>query len=258
MINSGHPNPGINTLKQARSLQTKKYRYKDRQFLIEGSLPLEEALKSGYHIRKIFYSPRILEKPGIRNLLDKAAEKDDTACFEVTQSDLKNISSEVNPQGICAIADMKSFNAQDLSGNILILDGIQDPGNMGTLIRIAHWFGLGGLILMGGNVDVANPKTVRSSMGSFFFLPYIYCDNLTSSVLGERKCLVSRVHGGLPVREYKKSGLFALVIGNEARGIQSDFSKFDPIDITLPRPGGAESLNAASAAAALLSVIICT
>lgn len=244
--------------KRVQMYQSKKPRNLDSVMMIEGLLPLEEAQKSSYTINEIFYNPFILDKPGVRELILSLQERDDSTCYEVTPSELRKISTEVHPQGILAIAKQKAYDFSDLKGNILVLDKLQDPGNVGTLIRIAHWFGLGGILLIKGSVDVHNPKVVRSSMGSLFHMPFYYCDQLNGSFLENRKLILSKVHSDNTIYDIKKSDIepFMLVIGNEARGIDPVFDDFDHIDLTLPPLGGAESLNAAVAASAILSKLL--
>jgi RNA methyltransferase, TrmH family len=245
-------------VKKTISLQKKKYRNIESAILIEGLLPLEEAVKSHYIIEEVFYNPFLLNKPGVKELLVSLQEKDNALCYEVNGSELKQISTEVNPQGIIAVAKQREYHQEELKGNLLVLDQLQDPGNVGTLFRIAHWFGLGGLVLMKGTVDVHNPKVVRSSMGSFFHLPFIYVDDLPEYLLKDRTLLLSKAHSDERIQEMnvKEVSPFMLVIGNEARGIDPLFDQVDHRDLTLPALGGAESLNAAVAAAAILSKLL--
>ncbi|MCF7832806.1 MAG: RNA methyltransferase [Candidatus Marinimicrobia bacterium] len=245
-------------MKRAISFQKKKYRNIESAILIEGLLPLEEAIKSNYVIEEVYYNPFLLNKPGVREMLIGLQTKDQSACYEINGSELKQISTEVNPQGIVAVAKQRDYQAEDLKGNLLVLDQLQDPGNVGTLFRIAHWFGLGGLILMKGTVDVHNPKVIRSSMGSFFHMPFIYSDDLPESLIANRTLLLSKAHSEISIQDMKPKELspFLLVIGNEARGIDLGFDDLPHRDITLPALGGAESLNAAVAGAAILSKLL--
>lgn len=245
-------------LKRAVSLQKKKYRNIESAILIEGLLPLEEAVKSHYIIKEVFYNVFLLDKPGVKELLIDLQAKDQTSCYEISGSELKQISTEVNPQGIIAIAAQRDYSETDLNGNLLVLDQLQDPGNVGTLFRIAHWFGLGGVVLMKGSVDIHNPKVIRSSMGSFFHMPFIYVDELPEILLEDRHLLLSKAHSDVEIHKLNMQDItpFLLVIGNEARGIDVHFDDLKHQDITLPPLGGAESLNAAVAAAAILSKLL--
>ena len=245
-------------MKKAVSLQKKKYRNIESAILVEGLLPLEEAVKSNYVIDEVYFNPFLLNKPGVKELLIELQEKCNTVCYEITGSELKQISTEVTPQGIVAVAQQREYAIEDMKGNILVLDKLQDPGNVGTLIRIAHWFGLGGLVLMKGTVDVHNPKVVRSSMGSFFHMPFMYADELDQKMLNGRTLLLSKAHSDEHISDIRPKDIdpFLLVIGNEARGVDESFDIYEHKDLTLPALGGAESLNAAVAAAAILSKLL--
>lgn len=245
-------------MKRAISFQKKKFRNIESVILVEGLLPLEEAVKSDYKIEDVYYSPYLLNKPGVKELLVHLQKSDNTVCYEVSGSELKQISTEVNPQGIVAVAKQREYGSNDLRGNLLLLDQLQDPGNVGTLFRIAHWFGLGGLVLMKGTVDVHNPKVVRASMGSFFHMPFIYVDSLEEDILKGRTLLLSKAHSSETIQDMDPVDVspFLLAIGNEARGVDEAFDLFDHRDLTLPALGSAESLNAAVAAAAILSKLL--
>lgn len=246
------------TLKEASQLQHKKFRSQRNMLLIEGLLPLEEAAKSDYRIREVFYNPYLLEKPGVVELLAEIREKHGALCCDVGGRELKALSTEVTPQGIVATAEQKSFTEDDLQGNILLLDRIQDPGNAGTLFRIAHWFGLGGLLLTRGTVEAFNPKVVRGSMGSVFHLPFLEVRDIPQSLLEGRTLLLSKVHSGGDIRNYTsgKDKHFILAIGNEAGGISKEWDTLPHIDISMPVPGTAESLNAAVAAGVMLTKLL--
>jgi len=245
-------------MKRALSLQKKKFRNIESAILIEGLLPLEETVKSDYVIEEVYFNPFLLNKPGVKELLTSLQAKDDTSCYEVTGSELKQISTEVNPQGIVSVARQREYSSEDFKGNLLVLDKLQDPGNVGTLFRIAHWFGLGGLILMKGTVDVHNPKVIRSSMGSFFHMPFVYTEELDEAILKGKTLLLSKAHSEKQISDMNMKELspFILAIGHEARGLDESFDMFEHLDLTLPALGGAESLNAAVAAAAILSKLL--
>ena len=245
-------------LKTAISFQKKKYRNIESSILIEGLLPLEEAVKSNYTVTDVFYNHYLLNKPGVEQLLISLQDDHQSRCYEVSGSELKMISTEVNPQGIVAVARQKEYKVEELNGNMLVLDRLQDPGNVGTLFRIAHWFGLGGIVLMKGTVDVHNPKVIRSSMGSFFHVPFIYEEELPGQILKDHTLILSKAHSEEEIKNIDplKISPFLLVIGNEARGIDTEFDAYEHMDLTLPPLGGAESLNAAVAAAAILSKLL--
>jgi RNA methyltransferase, TrmH family len=143
-------------------------------------------------------------------------------------------------------------------GSLLVCDEIQDPGNLGTLIRIAHWFGLAGVITTPGTVDVVNPKVIRSAMGSHFHLPVFTMDipDILDKTVKSHHILLSVARGGTPLPSLKKTDKpFILVIGNEARGVNPLWTGETVLPVTLPPLSDCESLNAAMAAAAILSLL---
>lgn len=244
--------------KEAAQLQQKKFRTQRKMLLIEGLLPLQEAAQSAYRIAEIFYDPGLLEKPGTAEFIAGIQSRDKARCYSVSSRELRELSSEVTPQGIVATAEQSVFEPGDLKGNLLLLDGIRDPGNAGTLFRIAHWFGLGGLLLTSDSVEAFNPKVVRGSMGSVFHLPFLECGEIPEPLLREHTLILSRVHEGSDIREIPREGIqpFILAIGNEARGVSAVWNDLPHRDLTLPAPGTAESLNAAVAAAVILTKLL--
>lgn len=241
--------------KAAAQLRQKKFRKQRKMLLIEGLLPLQEAARSAYQIAEIFYNPCLLEKPGTAELIVSIQARDQAHCYVVSGRELRELSSEVTPQGIVATAEQRVFEPGDLKGNLLLLDGIRDPGNAGTLFRIAHWFGLGGLMLTRDSVEAFNPKVIRGSMGSVFHMPFLECGEIPKLLLRERTLILSKVYEGSDIREIPREGIqpFILAIGNEARGVSANWDDLPHRDLTLPAPGGAESLNAAVAAAVILT-----
>ncbi len=248
-----------NAVKKIRALHNKKYRKLNKQFLISGLISVEEAIKSNYNITEIYYTTSIIEKLKINKIFNIAKEKN-IPLNNIHHNDVKNITTEISPQGIIAIADQQTFSLTELEKNILILDKIKDPGNLGTIFRIAHWFGLGGLILLDETVEPENPKAIQSSMGSFFNIPFViensyeeiinYCNDSSKIIL------LSDVHQGKNIKEFNSKNNFALVIGNESHGISDVWNKFDLQRVFLPRIGKAESLNAAVATASMLSLLL--
>ena len=219
-------------MKRAVSLQKKKYRNIESVILIEGLLPLEEAVKSNYIIEEVYYNPFLLQKPGVSDMLIGIQEKGTCACYEVSGSELKQISTEINPQGIVAVAKQREYEVENLKGNLLVLDQLQDPGNVGTLFRIAHWFGLGGLVLMKGTVDIHNPKVVRSSMGSLFHMSFIYVDELPGSITDDRTLLLSKAHSNIHIQDMVRVYLHFLGLGCRARGVfNAGFENISILDI---------------------------
>ena len=243
-----------NQIKLFSSLKYKKYRHSERKILIEGYLPTIEAIRSKWIISEILYTPDIKNKAGFDEIYNHPA-----AQYEIESSVLKKISTESTPQGIVAIADKMSYSANDMTGNLIYADSIQDPGNLGTLIRIAHWFGLGGVVMNNDCVDISNPKTVRSSKGSLFHVPHCHIESpqKLKETFPHHQFIVSEVNKGESVSTFTPSQTpFILVMGNESHGVSPDWQNYHPQYLTLPRLGGAESLNVAVAASAILSKML--
>ena len=168
-----------------------------------------------------------------------------------------------NPQGILAIIKIKTCELENLfvDGSFLVvLDSIQDPGNMGTIIRTADAAGASGIIVSKGCVDIYNPKVLRATMGSIFHIPICLYDDMTELIiqLKERaiKVFTSFLKGGANYSEQDMSGNIALVIGNEANGISKEIASLSDFLVRIPMIGRAESLNASIAAAILMYEVV--
>lgn len=177
----------------------------------------------------------------------------------VSEDVMRYISGTVNPQGVIAVvrkpeADAETFRRRE-SCRLLMLDDVQDPGNMGTMIRTAEAAGVDAVFVSPGCVDIYNPKVVRSTMGSLFRLPVISTD-----IAAEIKTLKEegiKVYGAalrdaVSFRQESYPKRMALIIGNEANGISEDILKMTDLNIMIPMAGKVESLNAAVSCAILL------
>ena len=232
-----------NELKYIQSLCQKKQRQAEGLFIAEGTKLAEELLKSRYRIRKLYA------------LADWAEQYSGTAeLVTVTDIELERISSLQTPNKVLAVVEQESPHKEPVLNNqlTLVLDGIQDPGNLGTIIRIADWFSIKQIIASGDTVELYNPKVVQSTMGSITRVEVWYKDldfflqSVKQPVYG---ALLNgkNMHSEPPVTE----GL--LVIGNESKGISKELIPYISHPITIPRLGGAESLNAAVATGIIVS-----
>lgn len=180
----------------------------------------------------------------------------------VADSIFKKISDTVTPQGIMAVVRQKEYDVDYIMDNrsgekscIMVLDRIQDPGNLGTIIRTGEGAGISGVIMSSDCVDIYNPKVIRSTMGSIFRVPFAVTDNLPQAVdrLKDNGITVYAAH--LNGQLYNMGNLTkdcAFLIGNEARGLSDEVSdKADKL-IKIPMAGKVESLNASIAAAILM------
>ena len=166
------------------------------------------------------------------------------------------IASTENPQGIMAVVKKKSYE-KNLSGDFyLVCDKVQDPGNLGTIIRTAHAAGVDGIILTKGTVDIYNDKTIRSTMGSIFYTPIFYDDNSFTIIKDLKYKGFSLVATSLSESrnffEEDLRGKIILAVGNEGNGISDELFNLCDKKVKIPMPGGAESLNVSIAASIIL------
>ena len=166
------------------------------------------------------------------------------------------ISDTKNPQGIAAVVRMKQYTVDELltGGPVLILENIQDPGNLGTMIRSAEGAGAGGIVIDPGTVDVYNPKVIRATMGAFFRVPHVVCGIREAvAALHEAGYVVYAAHlDGQESFTGVSYGRAAFMIGNEGRGLSDAAAALADVRIRIPMEGKLESLNASVAASLLM------
>lgn len=220
-------------LKYIQSLSDKKVRLETGCFIAEGVKLVGEMIAAGYPIRAI-YALDSWDAP------DTSIEVNRVEAFE-----LEKMSLLQTPNQVVAVAKMPSkTDAINLTGKLtIVLDGIQDPGNLGTIIRIADWFGVQQIVASEDTVDVYNPKVIQATMGSFMRVSVAY-----KNIADWLPTLQLPVYGALLEGEniftttLPKQGI--LVIGSEAKGIRENCIDFITHPVTIPKIGGAESLNA--------------
>ena len=237
-----------NKIKFIRKLEKKKYRYENQVFVAEGIKIIRDLLHSNMRIREIIGQAEIIEKLNIPQTIPVTI---------AAEEEMRRISFQSTPQGIMAIVEMPRWQITptDAENNfLLMLDGVQDPGNLGTIIRVADWFGIRAVVCSNDTVDVYNPKTVQSAMGSVFRMPVIYTD-----IEGFLAQVTSPVYGtfmqGKPINEISFGQGGVIIMGNEAHGIRASVEKLITEKITIPRyhsGPGPESLNVAMATGIVL------
>ncbi|MEZ4804365.1 MAG: RNA methyltransferase [Bacteroidia bacterium] len=175
---------------------------------------------------------------------------------EVNEQDMKQISVHLAPPRVLAVLEIPSPEVLEVkNGFVLALDEIQDPGNLGTIIRIADWYGIKQIICSKGCTDVYAPKCINSTMGSFFRVNVFYGDILEYQSKSKLPLLVSTLNGqNVHEGNLPKSGI--LVIGNEGHGINPKIISVSDYKLTIPKFGNAESLNAGVSTAVLLDNLI--
>lgn len=229
--------------KYIRSLSHQKYRYEHKVFVVEGVKLAEEWLLSAASIQYIVALPEWIHA-NHKNI----AKHPEAQLCEADADILSTISSFATPNQVVLVVYMPTVSAAPATNEwILALDNIQDPGNMGTLIRIADWFGFGGIVCSKGCVDVYNPKVVQSAMGGHLRVPTYQLDICEYLQACNRPVIVTSLQGSNIYQAHKPtSGV--LVIGNESKGVSQEVMALATQQIMIPRWGGAESLNAAVSA----------
>ncbi|MGA9119592.1 MAG: RNA methyltransferase [Bacteroidota bacterium] len=242
-----------------KSLSMKKHRAENGLFLVEGMRAVGEVLHSGFIPRVVLHTKEFQAGPEGGTLLG-AFRKEGVRIEAVSVKELAPIVDTVQAQGIAAIVEMKRWTLDGLlplhgPGMLLVaLDAVSDPGNVGTMIRTADWFGVDGVILGKGCVDMYNAKVVRGSMGSIFHLPIVEDVDLQQAISSAREAGFQTYATGVAgINEVSgDAGRLMIVFGNEAHGISQGIRGLVDGTIAIPRFGRAESLNVSVACGAIL------
>lgn len=240
-------------IKEVKKLKEKRYRLENSEFIAEGFRFVIEALQSDFEVRAVFVSEKEKERWEKYNVVHYL--QNGTKVFWVTDQILKLLSSTENPQGIVAVVKIKKNYIADKEGFYILVDKIQDPGNLGTIIRTADAAGALGVIATKGTVDVYNEKTLRSTMGSIFHIPVI--EAIDMNIVDELKekgfkLIVSTLEESESFYNVKFTERFVLTVGNEGNGISEELIKLGDIKVKIPMPGKAESLNVGVAASIMM------
>lgn len=237
------PSLSSNKIKFIRSLSQKKFRDEHGLFIAEGEKIVAEALKSGYYIREVYYEEEIGKE-----------------CME-------RISCLSSPSPVLAVIEKPHFNPDNLLGHLsgskslfLALDGIKDPGNLGTIIRIADWFGIDAIFASPGTVEVWNPKVVQATMGAIFRKQVIYtdlaliCKQFTAAGLPVYGTFLNGRNLNDNLHSDNKHGL--VVMGSESFGISPALESLITDKLLIP-PYPADSVTSESLNVAIATAIIC-
>lgn len=247
-------------IKYIRRLDIRRFRDREKRFVAEGVRFVEEALASAWPVEALVYCGRVMESPRGEALLNKAASMN-IDVIEIDEALFNELAGTETPQGVLAVVRQGTSALEDLPlapapALLVVVDGVQDPGNLGTIVRSADAAGAGGVILLKGTADIYNPKACRATMGSIFHVPVIQ-GLAASEVLSylARHAIVTIA--GDPRGERVISGIdltrpCALIVGSESGGIGA--ALLDRVDekARIPMPGRAESLNAAVSVSILL------
>ena len=232
-----------NQIKLIRSLAFKKNRAKYQLFVVEGQKSIQELLQSDYEVESLFATNNWINK------------NPDVKAEVVTNTELDRISNQKSPNEVLAVVKIREKMVPSHSTITLILDDINDPGNMGSIIRICDWFGVRSIICSNSTVDVYNPKVVQSAMGSIFRVDITYT-NLLEYMGSIDAPIYGAYMDGHDVKGISFPESLYLVMGNEANGISRKFSQLIDSKVSISNlGGGAESLNVAAATSILLHEI---
>ncbi len=234
-----------------KSLHQKKYRKEHGLFIVEGIKSIKEFFQSNYQIHTIFYNSEQY------NLLPKLPAN--INLFEVKNAELDKISTLQTPQGFLALVYIPKNKELDLKALknkfTLVLDGVQDPGNMGTIIRTADWFGFKNIICSADCVEVFNPKTVQATMGSLARVS-IYEADLPALLEKNTIPVFGALLDGESIYKTQWGTEGLVILGNEGKGISAEVIKKINKPVTIPRIGEAESLNVAVSAAIFCAELV--
>jgi len=235
-----------NKVKILKSLQIKKFRREHKQFIIEGGKSVIEFLKSDFHIELVAGTPEFLET------CRKSPEYRADEWIEATPEELSSLGTFQTNDAAIAVARMKPEIKVSVDKNewVIALDEVRDPGNLGTIIRIADWYGVKKLICSVGTADCYNPKVISASMGSFTRVEISYTD-LNAFLTTSPVPVYAAMLNGKDVHQMSglKEGI--LLMGNESNGVSEALLQYAE-KITIPSYGGAESLNVAIATAIIM------
>ncbi len=243
------------TIKRIKALKDKKARTQQQQMLVEGEKLMLEAAQAGLVPEDVLIESSQAAKFAS---LAKEMEKYGARVYSAPRHVLEAACDTKTPQGACGAFSLPApFELKGAPERLVVLDGVQDPGNVGTIWRTADAAGLSGMLLAASGADPFSPKVQRAAMGSGFRVPVRVTEHLAQELEQLRKqgyrVIVSALDGapfyeGVP----KNCERFALVIGNEARGVSDAVSSVADVRLKLPMRGGAESLNAAVAAGIMM------
>ena len=242
-------------IKNIKKLKEKKYRDQENKFIVEGIKMIKEAILENANIDKIVICEECINNGTIdKELLYEIAKED---CVYVTEKVFNALTDVTNPQGILATIN-KQNSEENISYNedvIVVLDGIQDPGNLGTILRTVDSVGLLQIILSEKTADPYNPKVVRSTMGAIYRVNIVRSNNIIETLKNMKKHKYEITATSLNTNksiydiDYSKK---VIVIGNEANGVSNEVMNLADIKVKIPMLGKTESLNAAVATGVIL------
>ena len=206
-------------IKLIRSLSTKKNRFKHSLFVVEGEKIVNEIIKSDWQIHSIYAS----------------SDWEGKNATIISKSDLCRISNQKSPNKVLALVRIKENFSSISSDTILALDSVKDPGNLGTIIRVADWFGVKSILCSEDCVDYFNPKVIQSSMGSFLRVGIKYANLINTFKLYPKHEILATVLNGTPINNITTKNKKIIVLGSESNGIKREILEKANQKITIPK-----------------------
>ena len=247
--------------KLIKSLKVRKYRIREALFVVEGPKQVIEAKSSRYDLKYLVVRQDRLESFKNEGFFEQIPFQDGTV-ISMDERLFKQITDTENSQGILAVLSYEPLSEKEFmmeapsDSNMLVLDKLQDPGNIGTLIRTAEGAGFKGVILLKGSGDMFSPKAIRAAGGAMLRMPVIMIDDANSlrrlSDEFSKKLVVTDVESGVAYYDADLSENIFLVMGNEGHGVSKEIMDMADIKINIPTEGFLESLNVATAGAVLM------
>lgn len=241
-------------LQSLRSLAQKKHRHTQGRYLIEGGRLVGEAVRSGVQVERLLLTDKFTASTAGQQL---AGETGGLEITRLTATQAEQLSNTPHPQGVFAVVRWL-FGAElpPIQPPMLILDGIADPGNLGSILRTADWFAIPTVWVSADSADITNPKVVRGGMGAHFHLSHLWQGDLAAGadrLATEGVTLMGATLDGQPLDQVKLPGRsWALIVGSEVRGLNPFWRERLDLAVTIPGWGQAESLNVSVAVGVLL------
>jgi TrmH family RNA methyltransferase len=241
-------------VKLVRSLARRRARYAARQFVVEGVRSIEEAQGAGITPALVFYTATADAEPRVRALLERCRARTPEV-FEVDDAIMQAVSNTETPSGVLAVLPFVELSLPAHPQLALVLDAVRDPGNAGAILRSAWAAGVDVIYFARGTADPYNDKVVRAAMGAHFHVPLRVAhnwDEIGLALKGIPRIYLADAQGPVTYTQADWSPPVALVVGGEAEGAGEEARRLATARVSIPMRRGAESLNAAMAAAVLL------
>lgn len=239
-----------NQIKFLRSLSQKKYRIQSQKFLVEGKRIVKELIQSSALIDQIYVSEDFIIKNADFILFDS------NISYEIIPNDvISKIKTTDSSQEVFAISLIKNSLDLQIQTPILVLDDISDPGNLGTLLRSASWYGINNVLVSSKSVDIYNPKVVRSAMGAHFHITNLHQlseEKIRSILNNESINVIAATLNGSSHKNFDPSNNWALILGNEAHGVTESMLNIANEQVSIHKSGNMESLNVGVAGSVLI------